>query len=54
MLRMIAVPKKIICFPRQGLGGTHLVTVGVVWNPVSHTGAAQTKGGLTGSIKKRW
>ena len=41
MLRMFANPREILCFPKKGLGGKQLVTVGMAWCPVSQTGAAQ-------------
>ena len=41
MLRMIATPREILCFPRQVLGGKYLVTTGMAWHPVSHISAAQ-------------
>ena len=53
MFRMIATPRKILCFPGWVLGGKHLATAGMAWCPVSHTGAAQwgvTKGSLTDCV----
>ena len=41
MLRMIATPREILCFPRQGLGGKHLVTNWMAWCSVSHASIAQ-------------
>ena len=41
MVKILATPREILCFPRQGFGGKHLVTNGEAWRPASHTRAAQ-------------
>ena len=45
MVKILATPRKILWFPRQGLGGMHLLTNAVAWRPMSHTSAAQRGGG---------
>ena len=32
MVKILANPSEILCFPRQGLGGKHSVTSGVAYN----------------------
>ena len=41
ILRILATPREIFCFPRQWLGGKRLVTHSVAWCQVSHTRTAQ-------------
>ena len=44
MVKILATPREILWFPRQGLGWEalgHLVTNDVTWRPVSHTRAAE-------------
>ena len=41
MVKVLATPREILWFPRQGLDGKHLVTNGVAWRPVYHAMAAQ-------------
>ena len=45
LVKIHATPREILCFPRQGLGGTYLITKGVAWRPVSHTRDVQWGGG---------
>ena len=53
MAKILATPRIILRFPKQGFGGKHLVTNGMALRPVSQTSAPQDVVGNPGQPHKQ-